>query len=76
MSEELRFKPAVSLGDLDGPDGNVFMIMGRVSKALRSSGQGEAGLEFFSRANAAPSYQAVLDLVREYVDVVEWRDDE
>ena len=75
LPEGLRFRPAVSLGDLDGPDGNVFVVMGRVRRALAVSDQAFAAAAFYSRAVHVPSYQGVLDLVRQYVDVVEWRDE-
>ena len=74
LPEGLRFRPSVRLGDLDGPGGNVYAVMGAVRTALAESGQREASTQFWARAAEQRSYQAVLDLVREYVDVVDQDD--
>lgn len=54
---------------LVGEDGNVFAIIGRVSAALRRAGHPKEAAEFVKRAWAAGSYDAVLQLVHEYVTV-------
>ena len=54
---------------LVGEDGNVFNIIGRVSKALKSSGQPEKAEEFQEKAFASGSYDEVLVLAMEYVEV-------
>jgi hypothetical protein len=50
-------------------DGNVFGVIGRVRRALKNAGQAERATEFVQRAFAAKSYDEVLCLVMEYVDV-------
>ncbi len=52
-----------------GQDGNVFAIIARVRKALRDAGLHERAEEFVQRATSSESYDAVLALVWEYVDV-------
>ncbi len=59
-------KPAVKL---IGEDGNVFLIIGRVTKALKRVGQKERAQEFATRAMSSGSYDEVLGLLDEYVEV-------
>ena len=54
---------------LVGEDGNVFNIIGRVSKSLRNVGLKEQASEFTAKAFKCDSYDAVLQLAMEYVDV-------
>ena len=54
---------------LTGTDGNVFAIIGRVSRALQRACLNSAADEFESKANRARSYDEVLQLCFEYVDV-------
>jgi hypothetical protein len=54
---------------LIGEDGNVFLIMGRVRRSLEGAGQRKEAAEFTERARAAHSYDEVLRLVMEYVEV-------
>ena len=58
-------KPTVKLV---GEDGNVFAIIGSVTRALKKDGQGERAAEFASKAMSAGSYDAVLQLLFEYVE--------
>jgi len=61
-----RSKPSCKLV---GTDGNVFAIIGRVREALRRAGQAERASEFVHRAFRAGSYDEVLQLCMEYVEV-------
>ena len=54
---------------LIGTDGNVFAIIGRVRRALIAAGQEDRAREFVERAFRAGSYETVLALCLEYVDV-------
>lgn len=54
---------------LVGEDGNVFAIIGRVQRALKNAGQPERASEFVKRAFRAKSYDQVLGLCSEYVEV-------
>jgi len=65
MSE--RNKPVVKL---IGEDGNVFNVIGRVSKTLKKYyGNKDVADEFRAKVLKAQSYDEVLQLVMEYVDV-------
>ncbi len=54
---------------LIGEDGNVFNIIGQVSKVLKEAGQSNIAKEFTDRAFASSSYDEVLRLCQEYVEV-------
>jgi len=55
---------------LTGTDSNVFAVVGAVSLALKRAGQREKASEFAAKAMACGSYDAVLALCFEYVEVV------
>jgi hypothetical protein len=59
-------KPAVKLV---GKDGNVFTIIGLVRNGLRAAGLQSQAQEFVTRAFASSSYDEVLRLAMEYVEV-------
>jgi hypothetical protein len=59
-------KPEVQL---TGHDGNVFFIISRVNAALRRSGQYDMAKEFTEKALSAKSYDEVLQLCFDYVEV-------
>ena len=52
---------------LVGEDGNAFSILGRVSKALKRSGQPEAAAEYMEKATAG-DHDHLLNVTMEYVD--------
>jgi len=54
---------------LIGTDGNVFAIIGKVQRTLREAGQPERASAFAERAFQSRSYDEVLQLCLEYVDV-------
>ena len=59
-------KPKVKL---TGTDGNVFAIIGKVAGALKKAGLKKEASEFTTKAFASKSYDAVLQLTMEYVEV-------
>jgi len=59
-------KPACKLV---GTDGNVFSIIGRVKHALKQAGQDDRAREFVEKAFRAGSYDEVLQLCMDYVEV-------
>lgn len=67
----LRTKPKgpVTL-DLTGPQGNVFCVIGTARRMLIRAGKPETAAEFMTRAMASQSYEDVLALVDEYLNVV------
>jgi len=54
---------------LIGEDGNVFSIIGRVKRALVKDGQRDRANEFVFKAMRQKSYEDVLCLVQDYVEV-------
>lgn len=54
---------------LTGTDGNVFSVIGNVSRALRRAGHPETATEFSTAAMSCESYDAVLRLAMQTVDV-------
>jgi hypothetical protein len=54
---------------LTGEDSNVFNIIGKVSKTLKQAGMKDKAAEFAERAMSSDSYDAVLRLCFEYVEV-------
>jgi hypothetical protein len=54
---------------LTGIDGNVFNIIGTVSRELKRAGQHEKAKEFQTKAFTSESYDAVLSLCHDYVEV-------
>jgi hypothetical protein len=55
--------------ELVGTDGNVFSIIGRVKQALKKAGQEDRAREFVEKAFQAGSYDEVLRLCMEFVEV-------
>lgn len=54
--------------ELTGGDGNAFMIMGKVAKALKRGGHPELVDEFYKEASSG-DYDHVLQTCMEYVEV-------
>jgi hypothetical protein len=54
---------------LTGQDGNVFNIIGLVSRTLKRAGQADKAREFVDRAMKSKSYDDVLALCWDYVEV-------
>ena len=54
---------------LSGTDGNVFNVIANVSRSLKKAGMAELAKEFTSKAMKSHSYNDVLALCFEYVDV-------
>jgi hypothetical protein len=51
---------------VSGPDGNVFVIIGKVHRLLSQLESKATADDFRQKAMSAPSYSAVLELVREW----------
>lgn len=54
---------------LTGTDGNAFAIIGNVSKALKRAGERDAAREWSDAAMACESYDALLVLAMQTVEV-------
>jgi hypothetical protein len=55
--------------ELIGTDGNVFSIIGAVSKTLKRADMHDKATEFMRKATNCDSYDEVLNLVHQYVTV-------
>ena len=54
---------------LVGTDGNVFAIIGNVCRTLKKAGQPEMAKEFQDKAFGMETYDHVLSLCNDYVEV-------
>lgn len=62
-----KFKPDCKLV---GEDGNIFNLMGKASKTLKSCGMREEANEMYNRiTNDAKSYEEALCIIGEYVNI-------
>lgn len=52
-----------------GEDGNVFILMGKVSKALKKAGLADKAKEMTDRVFDSGSYDEALTIFRDYVEV-------
>lgn len=52
-----------------GQDGNVFNLIGIVSKTLKKAGQADKATEMSQRCFGAGSYGEALNIMGEYVDI-------
>jgi hypothetical protein len=59
-------KPICQLIDMDG---NVFSIISKVSKVLKTAGMEDQAKQFKDKARECGSYDEVLSLLHHYVDV-------
>lgn len=55
--------------ELIGQDGNVFTIIALVSRALKGAGMAEEAKEFTQKAFSAESYDDVLALCYQFVEI-------
>ena len=65
---KLLNRPKKPKMQLIGQDGNIFAIMGRASRLLKSSGQGDKAKEMLDRVMSCDSYQKALNIISEYVE--------
>ncbi len=54
---------------LIGEDGNIFFILGRVSKVLKETGKADHAKECSGRVMNSGSYDEALRIIMEYVEV-------
>lgn len=55
---------------LTGTDGNVFSVIANITSCLKKAGQKERADDFVAKAFECDSYDAVLQLCFDYVEVV------
>ena len=66
--KKLLNRPKKPKMQLIGQDGNIFAIMGRASRLLKNSGQGEKAKEMRDRVMSCDNYQKALNIISEYVE--------
>lgn len=54
---------------LVGEDGNIFSILGRVSRSLKEKGKADEAKEVSERVMLSGSYDEALQIMMEYVEV-------
>lgn len=72
-NEQTQKKPDCPL---IGEDGNIFNIMGIASKTLRRNGMSDEAKEMCERITSSGSYDEVLGIIGEYVNITSVDDDE
>lgn len=65
MTDVKHPEAAVYLGDLSGPEGNAFAILGRVSKALKDAGVSKADQDAYHEAATSGDYHNLLRVTQE-----------
>ncbi|OIJ13534.1 hypothetical protein BKP37_09595 [Anaerobacillus alkalilacustris] len=63
---EEQIKPTCKLV---GEDGNIFSILGRVSRALKENGKADEAKEVIEQVMLSGSYDEALQIMMEYVEV-------
>ena len=66
--KKLLNRPKKPKMQLIGQDGNIFAIMGRASRLLKNSRQGEKAKEMRDRVMSCDNYQKALNIISEYVE--------
>jgi hypothetical protein len=61
--------PTVTVHLSTGQDGNIFSIMGAVTRALKSAGHADAVEDFVKELTSTDSYDAALQVVQRTVSV-------
>lgn len=59
------YKPILYLGDLDGPEGNAFAILG---KAARVAKDNDMDFDTIRKEATSGDYEHLLDTMRKYFD--------
>ena len=64
-------RPEVMLGDLSGPDGNAFMVLGKARKAGKTAGWTDEQLSAFMQEAESGSYKKLLMTVNKHFTVMD-----
>lgn len=70
---EVQTKPKIYI-DFNSPDGNIFTILAHAENALKLYNiinAKEKASEMRKRAIKSESYEDALEIIREYVDIIE-----
>jgi hypothetical protein len=69
MSKKIKTEESKPVCKLCGTDGNVFSVIGKVSQTLKRAGLLDKAKEFQTKAIQSSSYDEVLQLCFDYVEV-------
>lgn len=58
-------KPILYLGNLDGPEGNAFAILGRAARVAKAEGM---NFDKIQKEATSGNYEHLLDTMRKYFD--------
>lgn len=61
----------VDLGNLSGPEGNAFAVMGNVQRAMRAAGKSHEEVEAYMNEAMSGDYNNLLSVTRKTVSVVQ-----
>lgn len=70
---EVQTKPKIYI-DFNSPDGNIFTILAHAENALKLYNiinAKEKASEMRKRVISSESYEGALEIIREYVDIIE-----
>ncbi len=69
IREEQNQEPKKPKVKLTGQDGNVFVLLGVCSRALKSIGQADKAKEMSEKVFASGSYHEALGIMGEYCEI-------
>jgi hypothetical protein len=69
LDQSLKGKKMKPIVKLSGIDGNVFSIIGTMTRCMKAQGLYKEAQEFSRKAMNCGSYDAVLQLCFEYADI-------
>ncbi len=71
--KNIQTKPKIYI-DFDSPDGNIFTILAHAENAMKVYSiinAKEKAAEMRERVTKSESYEDALEIIREYVDIIE-----
>lgn len=71
--KDLQTKPKIHI-NFDSPDGNIFTVLAHAANAMKAYGiidAKEKAAKMRERVTSSHGYEDALDIIREYVDIIE-----
>lgn len=71
--KSIQTKPKIRI-DFDSPDGNIFTVLAHAANAMKAYniiGAKEKAAKMRERVTNSGGYEEALDIIREYVDIIE-----
>lgn len=59
----------VNLGDLSGPNGNAFVVLGSVRKALKKAGVNQGEIDAWFKEAVSGNYENLLQVCKSWVTI-------